>query len=288
MGRNKVRMGTAGAAIQSLIRRAASSYVAGPSLDDARQVCDRVTRDGLGTTVCYWDIYADHPESISRAYLGLLGSISKGTSDCYLSVKAPALKFDIELVKKVLEEARRLNAIVHFDAMAPETVDATFSLIREVRPIYPKLGCTLPGRWRRSLDDAEQAIELGLRVRVVKGEWQGIGEDETDPREGFLNIVERLAGRAVHVAVATHNPTIARLSVRRLKTAGTPCELELLYGLPQQPLLKIARQLDVRARMYVPYGHSGLPYRLKNAVRNPRILAWFVHDLIRGNSGSAV
>lgn len=241
----------------------------------------------MASTVCYWDVYADHPDLVLQAYRGLLGTISSA-SDCYLSIKAPALRFDLELVKDILQEAQRLNAIVHFDAMAPDTADRTFSLIAEVRAIYPKLGCTLPGRWRRSISDADRAIDLGLRVRVVKGEWSGIGGDETDPREGYMNVIERLSGRANHVAVATHNPAMARLSLRQLKKAGTPCELELLYGLPQQALLKIARDFGVRARMYVPYGHAGLPYRLKEAFRKPRILGWFLHDLIRGNSGSDV
>jgi len=91
----------------------------------------------------------------------------------------------------------------------------------------------------------------------------------------------RLAGRAIHLAVATHNPVIARLSLRVLKNAATPCELELLYGLPQQPMLKVARDLGVRARMYVPNGRSGLPYRLKNAIGHPKIIGWFIHDLWR-------
>jgi proline dehydrogenase len=229
-------------------------------------------------------VYADQPRFVSQAYIALLGAMSNGAADCYLSVKAPALKFDFDLVRNVVEEARRLNAIVHFDAMAPDTVDPTFDLINQAREIYSRLGCTLPGRWRRSVTDGDRAIELGLRVRVVKGEWKGIGDDETDPREGFLNIIDRLAGHAKHVAVATHDPTMARVSLRRLKNAGTPCELELLYGLPQQTLLKIARDFGVRARMYVPYGHAGLPYRLRQAVRNPRIIGWLVHDLLRGDS----
>jgi proline dehydrogenase len=272
-------MGAAESAIQSLIRRAARSYVAGPSIEDARSVCDKLEREGIASTVCYWDVYADHPNVISQAYVQLLG-IARDASDCYLSVKAPALKFDIDLVKKVLTQAMRLDAIVHFDAMAPDTVDPTFALIADARETYAKLGCTLPGRWQRSVADATRAIELGLRVRVVKGEWKG--PDDLDPREGFLQVIEALAGRAKHVAVATHNPTIARHSLRLLKNAGTPCELELLYGLPQQPILRIARDFGVRARMYVPYGASGLPYRLKQAVRNPRILGWFIHDLWRG------
>lgn len=274
-------MGTAESAFQSLIRRAASAYTCGPSIENAQAVCERLARDGISNTVCYWDVYADQPALISGAYIGLLNTVSASTSDCYLSIKAPALKFDIDLVKKVAEEARRLNAIVHFDAMAADTVDRTFALIEKIVPIYPRLGYTLPGRWRRSVGDAERAITMGLRIRVVKGEWAGADGDDTDPREGFLSVVEALAGRAVHVAIATHNPVMARLSLRHLRNAGTPCELELLYGLPQQPMLRIARDFGVRARMYVPYGHSGLPYRLKNAIRNPRILGWFLHDLWR-------
>jgi proline dehydrogenase len=226
-------------------------------------------------------VYADQPVSVTQAYVEVLRATSKVASDCYLSIKAPALKFDIELVKSVLSEARALNALVHFDSMGPETADRTFSVIEQARKIYPNLGCTLPGRWRRSLDDAAKALRLDLRIRVVKGEWPGVGNDETDPREGFLNVVDAIAGGAAHVAVATHNPTIARFALRRLKNAGTSCELELLYGLPQQPLLKIARNFGGRARMYVPHGHAGLPYRLKNAIRNPRIVGWFLHDLWR-------
>jgi proline dehydrogenase len=273
-------MGTAESALHSLIRRAASVYTAGPAIKDAQAVCERLGREGISNTVCYWDVYADQPASISQAYVRLLNTMTAATSDCYLSIKAPALGFNMHLVRKVLDEARRLNAIVHFDAMAPDTVDRTFSLIAEAVAEYPRIGCTLPGRWHRSIGDADRAIDMGLRVRVVKGEWLGI--DDTDPREGFLNIVEKLAGRAVHVAVATHNPVMARLSLRCLKNSNTPCELELLYGLPQRPMLRIARDFGVRARMYVPYGQAGLPYRLKNAIRNPRIIRWFIHDLWNG------
>ncbi|HEY2379865.1 MAG TPA: proline dehydrogenase [Terriglobia bacterium] len=274
-------MGTAESALQSLIRRAAGAYTAGPATKDAQAVCERLARDGIANTVCYWDIYADQPTRICAAYANLLKTVSTATSDCYLSIKAPALRFDAGLVRKILGEAARLNAVVHFDAMGPDTVDRTFALISETAKTYPRLGCTLPGRWRRSAVDAERALAMGLRVRVVKGEWPGIGGDEADPREGFLRIVEKLAGRAVHVAVATHNPVMARLALRRLQDAGTPCEIELLYGLPQQPMLRIARDFGVRARMYVPYGHAGLPYRLKNGFRNPRIIGWFLRDLWR-------
>src|SRR5438067_2280512 len=122
-------MGTAESPFHSLIRRAASAYTAGPTVRDAQAVCERLAREGIANTICYWDIYSEQPGTISQAYVGALSAISNTTPDCYLSVKAPALKFDIALVKKVLAEAQRLNAAVHFDAMGPETVDRTFALI---------------------------------------------------------------------------------------------------------------------------------------------------------------
>src|SRR5262249_11246170 len=158
----------------------------------------------------------------------------------------------------------------------PETVDATFNLITKAREIYPKLGCTLPGRWPRSVFDADRAAEMGLRVRVVKGQWADLSVD-INPEQGFLNIIDRLgAQRARHVAVATHHPNLARTALSRLLTTGTSCELELLYGLPSQSLIRIGRELNVPVRMYVPFGRAWLPYRLKQIPGNPRLVAWFI------------
>src|SRR5262245_9549766 len=113
-------MAASESAIRSLIRRAARGYIAGPSMQDACGVCERLQREGIANTVCYWDVYSDHSDFISQAYIGLLNKIAGGANS-YLSVKAPALNFDIDLVQKVLSEARRVGAVVHFDAMAPDT-----------------------------------------------------------------------------------------------------------------------------------------------------------------------
>jgi proline dehydrogenase len=275
-------MGTYNAAIQFLIRHAGSVYTAGPRAEHAQSVCERLGVESIASTVCYWNACFDSSRVVSDSYIRVLDVIRGLPCNCYLSVKAPAFGFDTGLLRKILDEAARTNITVHFDSLAPDTVDRTFALIDEARRIYPNIGCTLPARWRRSLGDVDRVIDLGLRVRVVKGQWAGLDGDETSPREGFLRVIDRLAvKRARHVAVATHNHAVAGDALRRLKTAGTSCELELLYALPQRRMLEIAREHNVPARVYVPCGHPGLPYRLKEVRRDPRILGWFVHDLIR-------
>lgn len=269
-------------AIQFLLQRAGSAYTAGPAVEHALAVCEGLAVEGITSTVCYWNGPLDTPRAVLDSYVRVLQLMRSLPMDCYLSVKAPALAFDSGLLKEILHEAKRTNTAVHFDSMSPATVDQTFALIGEARRIYPNIGCTLPARWRRSLSDVDRVIDLGLRVRIVKGQWAGLNGDESNSREGFLRLTERLACRdARHVAVATHNAKVARSVLTALKSAGTSPEMELLHGLPQRRMLKIAREDNVAVRVYVPCGHAGLPYRLREIGRDPRILAWFMRDLVR-------
>ena len=171
--------------------------------------------------------------------------------------------------------------------MAADDVDRTFSLIQEMQALHPNLGCTLPGRWKRSTADVQRAIDLGLSVRVIKGEWADRRERERDPAAGFLEIVDRLAGRVPQVGVATHNPAIARACVRRLRSAGTPCEIEVVRGYPIHRVLPVAVEEGVPLRVYVPFGHIAFPYTLDKLAHRPRIALWALRDVFRGGTSAA-
>jgi proline dehydrogenase len=257
-------------------------YTAGPEIENAFAVCESFADQGIASIICYWNSLLDSPACVLNSYLRIIQLIPRLRADCYLSIKAPALGFDKCLLQEIVREAARTNTTVHFDAMTPETVDRTLALIEKVRRVYPNIGYTLPARWRRSEEDTDRIIEMGLRVRLVKGQWHGLNGDETDPGEGFRRLTERLiAKRACHVAFATHNKRVALNTLARLNGSGISHELELLHGMPQRGMLRIARAQNVATRVYVPYGHAGLPYRLKEVARDPRVLIWFMRDLIR-------
>jgi proline dehydrogenase len=267
---------------EAVTKGAGRAYIAGPELDDAMSTCRRLAGRGFGGTICFWNIESDSPKRIVDTYTSALAVLAKEKLDCYLSIKLPPLNYDWALLKEVLDQARRKNTLVHFDSLEPATADRTFSMIAQAARSYPHLGCTLPARWMRSIADADNAVNLGLHVRVVKGQWPDPQHLEIDPREGYLNVIDRLAGRARFVAVATHDPELARTALERLRQAHTPCSLELLYGLPVKQALKVADELDVPVRVYVPYGHGWLPYSLTQARRNPRVFWWVLRDLITG------
>jgi proline dehydrogenase len=138
------------------------------------------------------------------------------------------------------------------------------------------------------LRDADLAVELQLKTRIVKGQWPDPEHPDMDLREGFLAVVDRLAGRARRVAVATHDALLAREALHRLTAAGTPCELELLFGLPMRAARQVARDLGVSTRVYIPYGHSWVPYALSWVKQNPRVLWWVFSDATFGRSSQFV
>jgi proline dehydrogenase len=236
----------------------------------------------VASTICPWNAEGDSARRVADAYRAALDGLSQAHLDGTLSIKAPALGFSTDLLGEVLTTARSARIGVHFDALAPHTAEQTLALAETAVAQWPMLGCTLPGRWQRSPSDADWAVARGLGVRVVKGQWPDPGAPEYKARAGFLAVVERLAGRARHVAVATHDAPLARAALERLLAAGTPCELQLLYGLPLEESLRVATALGTPVRVYVPYGEAWVPYCLSHARQNPRVLWWTVRDWALG------
>jgi|SRR6266850_1490276 len=268
-------------AAHELIGRAAQAYTA-PTVERARQICLSLRDGGFGTSVCFWNDDLDTVADITRSCLRLLDLLRYLDSHAYLSLKLPAIRFDKVAVTAILRAAARMPRLVHFDSHGPEHADRMLATIESALKHNRNLGCTIPGRWLRSVEDANLACRLGLRVRVVKGQWPDPRHPNMNMRRGFLRVIDELLGRAVCVAVATHDIPLARQALYRLLDAGTPCELELLHGLPRRAAIHMARHLDVPIRIYVPQGKAWLPYLLNQARNNPRVLSWFARDLVRG------
>jgi proline dehydrogenase len=265
---------------------ASRAYVAGPELTDAIRASHRFSERKIACTIGYWNGDDDSKEKVAEVYMAALDALRMNRLDCYFSIKAPAIGFDRNLLAQVVKAGEKAGTGIHFDSLGPEDADRTFELIiesaRNSPDSFPRIGCTLPGRWRRSLRDASVAIDAGAKVRVVKGQWVDPDDPQIDLREGFLAVIDQLAGKARHVAVATHDPPLAREALGRLLASGTPCEMELLFGLPLKSVMQVAREMGVRVRLYIPYGHSWLPYAFSQIQKNPRILWWVIRDTIWG------
>jgi proline dehydrogenase len=261
----------------ALAERAARPYIVGQELADAMRASRSLRERGFRSTIGFWNRVDEDPDDIAARYSAAIDAVGAEGLDCRVSVKAPPLQFSQERFERLAKQARERNVGLHFDSLWPEATDETFSLLSKLVPRYPNLGCTLPARWRRSPDDAERAIELGLGVRIVKGQWPDPADPDRDMRAGYLEVVDRLAGRVRYAAVATHDALLAREALTRLRAAGTKCELELLYGLPLRKVVAIARAAAVPVRVFLPYGHGFLPYAMEQLKAHP----WIALQVVR-------
>ncbi len=261
-------------------QRRRSAYAAGP-LDRALDVCRRLARYGLASVVGYTAGPGERPRHVADVHLSAFERLATEGIDGHVSVKLSALEFDSDLFAELDAASARTSRPLHVDALAPETVDATWQLLQSA-PRAGQVGVTLPGRWQRSAEDASLAERLGLRVRVVKGQWADAGPDAVDPAEGFLDLVDRLRGHRGGVAVATHDVALLAESLRRLIAADTPCAAELFFGMPFRAPAATAGRLGVPVRIYVPYGHAGAPYGIADVARRPVAAWWLLQDLALG------
>jgi proline dehydrogenase len=268
--------------VSRVAQRVAPKYIAGVDVEDAIRQCRLLGQRGWSSTICPWDGPHDSVTSVASSYRRALQSIGQKKLDCYLSIKVPSLNYDYKLLEELLDLASQFRVRVHFDSLGPESASPSFVLLEQAKKRHSDLGCTLPSRWVRSIGDAETAVQLGVSVRLVKGQWPDPARPTLNVEARFLDLVDVVAGRVPHVGVATHDVRLARQSLARLKKTGTPCELEQLYGLPVRADV-VARPLAVATRIYVPYGYAYMPYALSQVAKRPAMMGWLLKDLFFTN-----
>ena len=250
------------------------------SISEATELCRILQGHDFLTTLGRLSKAGDDPAQIVREYQQASDSLlgSPVPERFYLSLKPPALDFNPQYAAAIAATALANGHGVHFDSHKFAQTEATLQLLDELltRNLPSKgvrrdwrFSLSLPSRWKRSGADARWAIAKGVRVRLVKGDFQAAAQDELDPGRGFLDLVDQLAGRIPDMALATHDCALARESVARCRKGGTAVQLELFFGRPASGMLALSREMGVPLGFYVPYGDTLLIYVIRDLLANP-------------------
>lgn len=271
-------VGWVSAAIMPVVKHAARPYLGGETIDEALYVARRLQGEGTAVTFGYWDCAAQSLQTVASVQAEALRKVT--ATGAYVSLKPPALRFDAGVAAALSGIAAAGGIGLHCDSHGVEVAELS-NLFAEMLAecLAPaRIGITLPGRWGRSLADAEWALAKGFNIRVVKGQWPDPADPKRNIADGFLSVIDRLAGRARRVAVATHDFELGRAALLRLRDAGTPCELEVLLGMPAKSLRAWASENSIHTRVYVPYGPGFVPNAVGVLKRNPRLVLAVAKD----------
>lgn len=274
------------AAILPFLSRAAGAYIGGQRVEEALAVVERLAGEGYAATLGYWDHGSESPDAVAALYEEAIAALAAGAGS-YLSLKPPAFRYSATLARRLAGLAAGKSLRLHCDSHGIETVEPSNAFCEALLAHLPPalVSTTLPGRWGRSLADADWALAKEIGVRVVKGQWGDPAAPARDLSEGFLAVIDRLATGARHVAVATQDALLAQEAITRLKRAGISCEVEVLLGLSAKPLLAWTKANAIPTRVYVPYGPGFIPNAIGVLRRNPRLLVSVVQERCRALLG---
>ncbi len=282
-----------------IVRRFASRYVAGETIDDALRVVQELNASGAMATL---DVLGESVSERGKAieavdeYVRLLDEIAKRGLDSNVSIKPTMLGLSIDEgfcrdnIVRIAEAAQRHGNFVRIDMEDRSTTDATLRIFKELHGSLGNVGVVLQAYMRRTpkdiaelpppTDDKKVNIRLckGIYVEPRTAAWKGY---ETI-RLAYVDALEKLISRGIYPAIATHDEYLVAAAVGLVHRHQLPregYEFQMLLGVDEE-LRRILLAEGHRLRVYVPYGKDWHPYSVRRLRENPEIARHVLRSML--------
>jgi proline dehydrogenase len=279
-----------------IVRRVASRYVAGETLDEALSLVARLNGEGCMATL---DVLGEdvtrreETEQTVLDYREALSAIAARRLDSNVSVKLTALGLKVDPAHcraqfaRIVESARTHGNFVRIDMEDSSVTEETIRIFLEFREKYERIGIVLQAYLHRSSDDARRIAKVGGNVRVCKGiyvEPPGIAYQDRDRiRAAFMELVDLLLDASCYAAIATHDPVLveqALETIRKRNLSRETYEFQMLLGVAGTLRRRLVAD-GHRLRVYVPYGEAWYAYSVRRLKENPSIAGHVLRGLFR-------
>lgn len=283
-------------------RRIAERFVAGSTVDQAIAAARALNAAGLTVSLDYLGesvASREEAEAATEMAVHLLERIAAEGIRSNISVKPTQLGLDIDEelcfrnVSRILARGRELGdgegeIFVRLDMESSEHTERTIALAERLwADGFRNVGTVLQSYLRRTPEDLERLIALGMRIRLVKGAYKEPEEvafpekEEVDRR--FLEEMHVLLERGSYPAIATHDEAIieaARRFVWEHGIAKEDFEFQMLYGIRRDLQLRL-REEGYNVRVYVPFGESWYPYLMRRLAERPANVLFIAGNIVR-------
>ncbi|MCH1422244.1 MAG: proline dehydrogenase family protein [Candidatus Poseidoniaceae archaeon] len=282
-------------------------YVAGPHLDDAVRIMQRLSKEGACFTV---DVLGEEISTLEEAdffleeYMNALSAISEHKLDCNLSIKPTAFgllideKKGMENITKLVRTANEHNMFVRLDMEDHRVTSSTIQTVLDLHKIgLTNVGTVLQGRLFRTLDDInalETALGPDADYRICKGIYLEPSEIAYTSYQDIVDAtnasIDRMLAAGAYCSIASHDipviehakaalaahgmgPNIAdprRNAGPKRDAKGPGYEFQMLLGV-RGPLRRKLAKDGHRTRVYIPYGEKWYEYSIRRLQENPTL-----------------
>ncbi|MEQ1868654.1 MAG: proline dehydrogenase family protein [Vicinamibacterales bacterium] len=273
----------------------ARRFIAGETVEEAIEAARAVEGRGLTQTL---DLLGegvrtlDEAQAASRDYLTVIDAILTAGIGRNLSLKLTQLGLEVDRaiatdnLRRILDHAE--GFFVRIDMESSAFTAATLRVFETVWDQgYRQLGVVLQSDLKRTAADVERMIELGARVRLVKGAYREPAavafQHKVEVDENYRRLLERLLSAGHYPAIATHDPTIIehaqRFSAER-GIARTAFEFQMLYGIRRDLQTQLVAD-GFGVRVYIPFGRHWFPYFMRRLGERPANIGFVLRGIAR-------
>ena len=263
----------------------ARRFIAGETVEeairDARVLQERgmlLTLDYLGESVKT----TDEAAAATREYVRLIEVIVASGIERNLSIKLTQLGVDVDRatcvdnLRRILEPAGRHGFFVRIDMENSSYTDVTMEVFETLwQQEYRNVGLAVQSALRRTEQDVKRLIELGARVRLVKGAYKEppsvAFQQKAEVDDAFRRLMRLLLEQGTYPAIATHDEAIiadTRAYAAERKLGRDRFEFQMLYGIRRDLQSSLVAD-GYRMRIYLPFGRQWFPYFMRRLGERP-------------------
>lgn len=273
-------------------------FVAGDTLEEALHVVDALEADKVHAIL---DLLGEMvtSEEQSRGFqaeiIRLIQAFAAKPFPRYVALKLTQVGLDLdenlafELMRGILDEAKKSDCFVRIDMEDSPRVDATLRVYGRLREAgYDNTGIVLQSYLKRTERDLEALMPLKPAVRIVKGAYKEPAEvafqDKRLVDGQYLVLAKKALESGLRTAIASHDPYIIEEIKRWTAEKGLSkdkFEFQLLYGVRRDEQRRLAAEGHT-VRAYVPYGTDWYPYLSRRIAERPENLLFVARSLVQG------
>ena len=278
---------------ESFARRFIAGETVEEAIHDARILQSRgmlLTLDYLGESVRT----TDEATAATREYVRLIDVIVASGIERNVSLKLTQLGVDVDRatcvdnLRRILEPAGRHGFFVRIDMENSPYTDVTMEVFETLwQQEYRNLGVALQAALHRTEKDVRRMIELGARVRLVKGAYKeppaAAIQPKADVDAAFIRLMKLLLEEGTYPAIATHDEAIIARTCEYAATrniARDRFEFQMLYGIRRDLQASLVSE-GHRMRIYLPFGKQWFPYFMRRLGERPANVGFVLRAILR-------
>lgn len=280
--------------MERFLFRIAKQWIAGDTMAQAIQSARLANKKGMGSIINKLGEHLtskNQVENTLKEYLILVSNLRKSRIKGGISIKPTQLglarskKECSQNFSILIEKASLSQIFVWIDMESSEFTDGTIGIYLDLFGKYERLGLALQANLKRTRGDLMKLLELGAKIRLVKGAYREKNEhayqSRSDVDENYRNLMELLFVEGNEFGIATHDLQLIEHAINLSKVHEKKFEFQMLKGIRDE-LKPILLKKGFPVMEYIPYGTNWLPYsirRLKERKRNILLLgSSFLHS----------